>query len=160
MPRNAAPCARAVSSSKANCALLNFGVTDVYAASATEVFFVGNFNQNGAVKTGVAFWDGNSTASCGNAQGFAGLAYLDIGAYAQTTAAPISPTSLLPNTAEASGTPTRPSPVISKTPNSFVEPKRFFTARRMRNWCEPSPSNDSTASTMCSTTRGPAIWPS
>ena len=30
----------------------------------------------------------------------------------------------------------------------------------MRKCCEPSPSNDSTASTMCSTTRGPAIWPS
>jgi hypothetical protein len=54
----------------------------------------------------------------------------------------------------------KPAPVISNTPISSVGPKRFFTARRMRNWCEPSPSKDSTASTMCSTTRGPAIWPS
>ena len=30
----------------------------------------------------------------------------------------------------------------------------------MRNACAPSPSNDITASTICSTTRGPAIWPS
>ena len=30
----------------------------------------------------------------------------------------------------------------------------------MRNACAPSPSNDMTASTICSTTRGPAIWPS
>ena len=34
--------------------------------------------------------------------------------------------------ADGSGTPLRPVPVISKTPSSFVEPKRFFTARRMR----------------------------
>ena len=53
-----------------------------------------------------------------------------------------------------------PTPVISNTPISSVGPKRFLIARRMRNWCEPSPSNDSTASTICSTTRGPAIWPS
>ena len=31
-----------------------------------------------------------------------------------------------------SGTPTSPAPVISKTPSSFVEPKRFLAARRMR----------------------------
>ena len=49
---------------------------------------------------------------------------------------------------------------ISNTPISSVGPKRFFTARKMRNCCEPSPSKDNTASTMCSTTRGPAIWPS
>ena len=30
----------------------------------------------------------------------------------------------------------------------------------MRNACAPSPSKDITASTICSTTRGPAIWPS
>ena len=51
-------------------------------------------------------------------------------------------------------------PVISNTPISSVGPKRFLIARRMRNCCEPSPSNDSTVSTICSTTRGPAIWPS
>ena len=34
--------------------------------------------------------------------------------------------------ADGSGTPTSPVPVISKTPSSFVEPKRFLTARRMR----------------------------
>ena len=28
-----------------------------------------------------------------------------------------------------------PRPVISNTPISSVGPKRFFTARRMRNWC-------------------------
>ena len=37
----------------------------------------------------------------------------------------------------------RPAPVISKTPISSVGPKRFFTARRMRNWCPPSPSKES-----------------
>src|SRR5215208_2564798 len=54
----------------------------------------------------------------------------------------------------------KPVPVISNTPISSVGPNRFFTARRMLNGCEPSPSNESTPSTMCSTTRGPAIWPS
>ena len=58
------------------------------------------------------------------------------------------------------GTSARPRSVISKTPISSVGPKRFLTARRMRKWWPVSPSNDTTASTMCSTTRGPAIWPS
>ena len=61
------------------------------------------------------------------------------------------------NSSEGLVTSRKPAPVISNTPISSVGPKRFFTARRMRNWCEPSPSNESTASTMCSTTRGPAI---
>src|SRR3954449_2677032 len=64
------------------------------------------------------------------------------------------------NSSDGFDTSRRPKPVISNTPISSVGPKRFFTARRIRNCCEPSPSNDSTASTMCSTTRGPAIWPS
>ena len=64
------------------------------------------------------------------------------------------------NSSDGLETSRRPRPVISNTPISSVGPKRFFTARRIRNCCEPSPSNDSTASTMCSTTRGPAIWPS
>jgi len=33
---------------------------------------------------------------------------------------------------EGFGTSTSPLPAISKTPISFVEPKRFFTARRTR----------------------------
>src|SRR5947209_1045201 len=64
------------------------------------------------------------------------------------------------NSSDGLETSRSPSPVISNTPISSVGPNRFFTARRMRNCCEPSPSNDNTASTMCSTTRGPAIWPS
>ena len=67
-----------------------------------------------------------------------------------------------PDRKKADGLPTsaRPFPVISKTPISSVGPKRFLMARRMRKWCPASPSNDITASTMCSTTRGPAICPS
>ena len=53
-----------------------------------------------------------------------------------------------------------PSPVISNIPSSFTEPKRFFTARSSRYWLDRSPSKYSTASTMCSSTRGPAIAPS
>src|ERR1700688_1786880 len=64
------------------------------------------------------------------------------------------------NSSEGFATSRNPAPVISNTPISSVGPKRFLIARRIRNWCEPSPSKDSTASTMCSTTRGPAIWPS
>ena len=45
---------------------------------------------------------------------------------AQATAAPGSPSTVRPKTSDGSGTPTRPAPVISKTPSSFVEPKRFF----------------------------------
>ena len=64
------------------------------------------------------------------------------------------------NSADGFVTSRRPAPVISNTPISSVGPKRFFTARRMRKWWPPSPSKESTASTMCSTTRGPAICPS
>ena len=64
------------------------------------------------------------------------------------------------NSSDGLATSRKPAPVISNTPISSVGPNRFLTARKMRNWCEPSPSNESTASTMCSTTRGPAIWPS
>ena len=48
------------------------------------------------------------------------------------TAAPISPSTVRPKSSDGSGTPTRPAPVISNTASSFVEPKRFFDARRMR----------------------------
>jgi hypothetical protein len=44
------------------------------------------------------------------------------------------------NRAEGFGTSTSPASVISKTPISSVAPKRFFTARRMRNWWPRSPS--------------------
>ena len=36
------------------------------------------------------------------------------------------------NRADASATSASPSPRISKTPTSLVEPKRFFSARRVR----------------------------
>ncbi len=39
------------------------------------------------------------------------------------------------NSSDGLATSRRPSPVISNTPISSVGPKRFFTARRMRNWC-------------------------
>ncbi len=51
---------------------------------------------------------------------------------AHATAAPGSPGVVRPNTSDGSGTPTSPAPVISNTPSSFVEPKRFFTARSTR----------------------------
>ena len=51
---------------------------------------------------------------------------------AHATAEPGSPSAARPKTSEGSETPMRPSEVISKTPISLVEPKRFFTARRMR----------------------------
>ena len=38
------------------------------------------------------------------------------------------------NSADGLATSRRPAPVISNTPISSVGPKRFFTARRMRNW--------------------------
>ena len=63
------------------------------------------------------------------------------------------------NSSDGLATSRKPEPVISNTPISSVGPNRFFTARRMRNWCAPSPSNESTASTMCSTTRGPGDLP-
>ena len=64
------------------------------------------------------------------------------------------------NSADGLATSARPRSVISNTPISSVAPKRFFTARRMRNWWPRSPSKYSTASTMCSSTRGPAMAPS
>ena len=64
------------------------------------------------------------------------------------------------NKAEGLATSARPRPVISKTPISSVGPKRFLTARKIRKLRPPSPSKEITASTICSTTRGPAIWPS
>ena len=57
-------------------------------------------------------------------------------------------------------TSSRPASAIWNTPTSWVEPKRFFTARRMRKACPRSPSKASTASTRCSSTRGPARVPS
>jgi hypothetical protein len=58
------------------------------------------------------------------------------------------------------GTGRSPAPVISNTPSSLTAPKRFFTARTTRcAWCR-SPSNDSTVSTTCSSTFGPARLPS
>ena len=55
-----------------------------------------------------------------------------------------------------SGTPTSPASVISNRPSSSVEPKRCLTARSRRRAWWRSPSNDSTVSTTCSSTRGPA----
>ena len=49
-----------------------------------------------------------------------------------------------------------PCDVISNTPISAVEPNRFLTARSTRRSPVRSPSNISTASTRCSSTRGPA----
>src|SRR3989454_1343957 len=54
----------------------------------------------------------------------------------------------------------QPPSAISKTPISFVEPNRFFTARRTRYAWWRSPSKYSTVSTRCSRTRGPASAPS
>ena len=50
--------------------------------------------------------------------------------------------------------------VISNRPSSLVEPKRCLTARSRRRAWWRSPSNDSTVSTTCSSTRGPASPPS
>ena len=49
---------------------------------------------------------------------------------------------------------------MSNTPISLVDPKRFLTARRMRNALCASPSKYRTVSTKCSSTRGPAMLPS
>ena len=53
-----------------------------------------------------------------------------------------------------------PSPERSKQPTSSTGPKRFFTARTIRSRVARSPSNCSTTSTRCSSTRGPAMPPS
>src|SRR5918992_1480878 len=62
--------------------------------------------------------------------------------------------------AKASSTSPSPWSRISNTPASLVEPKRFFSARRVRYVRSRSPSNESTQSTRCSSTRGPASDPS
>ena len=62
--------------------------------------------------------------------------------------------------AEGSATSTSPPERISNTPTSLVAPKRFFSARRVRKLRSRSPSNSSTQSTRCSSTRGPATAPS
>jgi ABC-type uncharacterized transport system permease subunit len=49
---------------------------------------------------------------------------------------------------------------IANTPSSLTAPKRFLNARSTRNRLPASPSKYSTASTMCSSTRGPAMPPS
>ena len=54
----------------------------------------------------------------------------------------------------------RPCSAIANTPISFAAPNRFFTDRRMRKRLPVSLSKYSTVSTMCSSTRGPAICPS
>ena len=62
------------------------------------------------------------------------------------------------NSADGLATSSSPAPVISNTPISSVGPKRFLTLRRMRNWWpRRRPRRSATASTICSTTRGPAI---
>ena len=73
---------------------------------------------------------------------------------------PARPATVRPKSSDGSGTPTSPAPVISNTPSSFVEPNRFFVARRTRCAWYRSPSNWSTQSTRCSSTRGPATAPS
>ncbi len=62
----------------------------------------------------------------------------------------------------AEGLPTSSSPAsaMAKTPISSVPPKRFLVARRIRYWWLRSPSKARTVSTICSSTRGPAIAPS
>ncbi len=64
------------------------------------------------------------------------------------------------NSALGSGTPTSPASPISNRPSSWVLPKRCLVARSMRRAWWRSPSNDSTVSTRCSSTRGPARPPS
>ena len=68
---------------------------------------------------------------------------------------------ILPDSIIADGFSTALSPVsvISKTPISFVEPKRFFIALKiLPDWLR-SPSKYSTVSTICSITLGPAMSP-
>ena len=79
---------------------------------------------------------------------------------ANTTAPVTSSRRSARNSSDGLRTSARPASTISKTPISSVAPKRFFTLRRMRKWCDRSPSKYKTASTMCSKTRGPAIAPS
>ena len=53
-----------------------------------------------------------------------------------------------------------PPSVISKQPTSSAGPNRFLVARTSRSPLCRSPSNDSTTSTRCSNSRGPATVPS
>ena len=65
------------------------------------------------------------------------------------------------NSADGSGTPSSPAPVIANRPSSSVDPKRCLTARSSRRAWWRSPSNDSTVSTRCSRPVGrPARRPS
>ena len=60
---------------------------------------------------------------------------------------------------EGSSTSMSPRSTISNTPTSLVDPKRFFAALSRRQALIGSPSMWSTASTMCSSIRGPAMSP-
>ena len=53
-----------------------------------------------------------------------------------------------------------PPSCISKQPTSSAAPNRFFSPRTRRSDECLSPSKCSTTSTRCSSTRGPATWPS
>ncbi|MFN5780375.1 MAG: DNA repair protein RadA, partial [Novosphingobium sp.] len=64
------------------------------------------------------------------------------------------------NSIEGLPTSSRPAPAMAKTPISSTGPKRFLRLRRIRYWWLRSPSKLITTSTICSSTRGPAIEPS
>src|SRR3989338_1522965 len=64
------------------------------------------------------------------------------------------------NSSDGFATSLKPAAVISKTPTSLVEPKRFLVDRRTRYVEYRSPSKYNTVSTICSMTRGPASMPS
>ena len=63
------------------------------------------------------------------------------------------------NRALGEGTGHSPSSRISNTPTSSTEPYRFLCPRSTRTARSASPSMYSTTSTMCSSTRGPAMSP-
>jgi len=79
-----------VSSSKANCAQINVNVAGVCAASGTEAFLTGHYTASNANRTGGAFWDGDTTASCGNASGCNAVTYVDTAAYTQSFSAVVN----------------------------------------------------------------------
>ena len=62
--------------------------------------------------------------------------------------------------AEGLDTSFSPLSPMANTPSSLTAPKRFLNARSSRKRLPLSPSKYSTASTMCSSTRGPAMPPS
>ena len=64
------------------------------------------------------------------------------------------------NRPEGSGTSRIPESTISKQPTSSAGPNRFLVARTIRKPEWRSPSNASTTSTRCSSSRGPAMAPS